>query len=167
MNNTKKLVLTAVMTALIFVTVAYILHIPIFTGGYVHIGDALIYLAACLLPMPYAIFAGVVGAGLVDAIYAPVYIISTIIAKALAVLFFTSKQDKIICTKNVLGTVFAGIVSVITYSITDVVLYLGSDFTKIWSVILINTIQPAISLVVFVIIAFALDKMNFKQNVLK
>lgn len=49
----KRLVMTAVFTALVFVTTAYILHIPIpATGGYVHIGDAVIYLAAACLPLP-------------------------------------------------------------------------------------------------------------------
>ena len=60
----KRLVMTAVFTALVFVTTAYILHIPIpATGGYVHIGDAVIYLAAACLPLPYAIFTASVGAG--------------------------------------------------------------------------------------------------------
>ncbi len=167
MNNTKKIVLSAVMAALIFVTVAYILHIPMPIGsGYIHIGDALIYLAACILPAPYAILASVIGAGLVDAISAPVYVISTVIAKAGAVLFFTSKSDKIINTQNVLGTIWAGVFGTIVYSVTDVILYYGSDFSKIWTVVPINCVQPIASAVVFIILAYALDKMNFKKRVL-
>ena len=43
------------LAALICVTTAYIFHIPFgVNGGYVHIGDSLIYLAAAFLPTPYA-----------------------------------------------------------------------------------------------------------------
>ena len=44
----------ALFAAAIAVMTAYMFHIPIPTGGYIHLGDALIYLAACLLPAPYA-----------------------------------------------------------------------------------------------------------------
>ena len=81
--------------------------------------------------------------------------------------FFTSKSEKIISVKNVLGTVWAGVFGTVVYSITDVILYYGSDFSKIWTVIPINCVQPVASAVVFVIIAFALDKRNFKKKVLK
>ena len=46
------LTITALFAAAIAVMTAYLLHIPIPTGGYIHLGDALIYLAACLLPFP-------------------------------------------------------------------------------------------------------------------
>ena len=61
-----RLVTAALFAAAIAVMTAYMLHIPIPTGGYIHIGDALIYLAACLLPAPWAMAAGAVGAGLAD-----------------------------------------------------------------------------------------------------
>ena len=45
--TTKQLTFSAVFAALIFVTTAYLFHIPTgFNGGYVHLGDAFIYLAA-------------------------------------------------------------------------------------------------------------------------
>lgn len=58
MRESKKLrllCLAALFAGAIAVTTAYLLHIPIPTGGYIHLGDALIYLAACLLPAPYAV----------------------------------------------------------------------------------------------------------------
>ena len=62
MKNSKiKLIcITGVLTALVFVVTAY-LHIPT-NNGYVHVGDGLIYLAACLLPWPYAMAVGAGGA---------------------------------------------------------------------------------------------------------
>ncbi len=46
------LVTTGLFAALIYVFTAY-LHIPS-GAGYTHAGDGLIYLAACILPTPYA-----------------------------------------------------------------------------------------------------------------
>ena len=53
-----------IFTAIVFVFTAY-LHIPSHTG-YTHVGDGFIYLAACLLPLPYAMFVGAAGALLAD-----------------------------------------------------------------------------------------------------
>ena len=53
-ENLHQLTVTALFAAAITVMTAYMLHIPIPTGGYIHLGDTLIYLAACLLPFPYA-----------------------------------------------------------------------------------------------------------------
>ena len=94
----KKMVLTSLFSALIFVFTAYI-HVP--TGaGYTHAGDGLIYLAACILPTPYAVAAGVIGGGLADGLSGfPIWIPATIVIKAITALFFTNKSDKII-TKN-------------------------------------------------------------------
>ena len=64
-NSTKHIQLicvTGLFAAMIYVLTAW-LHIP--TGaGYTHAGDGLIYLAASMLPTPYAMAAGAIGAGL-------------------------------------------------------------------------------------------------------
>jgi hypothetical protein len=52
--------IAAIFTALVFVVTAY-LHIPT-NNGYIHVGDGLIYLAACILPLPYAMAVGAGGA---------------------------------------------------------------------------------------------------------
>jgi len=58
MTKTKKITITGIMAALITIMTAYVFHIPIgVNGGYVHFGDALIYLAATVLPAPYAMAA--------------------------------------------------------------------------------------------------------------
>ena len=68
-NSTKHIQLicvTGLFAAMIYVLTAW-LHIP--TGaGYTHAGDGLIYLAASMLPTPYAMAAGAIGAGLADLI---------------------------------------------------------------------------------------------------
>lgn len=51
----KNLTLSAMFAAVIMLMILYLFHIPVgSSGGYVHFGDAFIYLAACFLPMPYA-----------------------------------------------------------------------------------------------------------------
>ena len=86
MRESKKLrllCLAALFAGAIAVTTAYLLHIPIPTGGYIHLGDALIYLAACLLPAPYAVGAAMVGAGLADLLTAPLWVVPTLLIKAM------------------------------------------------------------------------------------
>ena len=52
-QKVSRLTSTALFAALICVTTAYIFHIPFgVNGGYIHIGDSLIYLAAAFLHMP-------------------------------------------------------------------------------------------------------------------
>ena len=58
-TKTRLLALSGLFAAVIFAVTAYI-HIP--TGlGYTHAGDGIIYLAASLLPAPYAAAASAVG----------------------------------------------------------------------------------------------------------
>ena len=59
-NKVRLMCTTGIFIALVFVVTAY-LHIPT-NNGYVHVGDGLIYLAACLLPWPYAMAVGAGGA---------------------------------------------------------------------------------------------------------
>ncbi|MBR5489199.1 MAG: ECF transporter S component [Firmicutes bacterium] len=89
-NKIKLMCISGIFTALVFVVTAY-LHIPTY-NGYVHAGDGFIFLAACLLPMPYAIFVGAAGAMFADvftgyAIWAP----GSMIIKALVAMLFSCK----------------------------------------------------------------------------
>ena len=52
-DTVKRITATAVMAALTTLMTAYIFHIPVgVNGGYVHLGDTMIYLAAAFLPLP-------------------------------------------------------------------------------------------------------------------
>ena len=44
--KTRTLVSSALFAALICLTTAYFLHIPVGNGGFMHVGDTFIYLAA-------------------------------------------------------------------------------------------------------------------------
>lgn len=107
----------ALFAASITIMTAYIFHIPIPTGGYIHLGDALIYLAACLLPTPYAAAAAAIGAGLADLLTAPVWVLPTLAIKAVVVLFFTSKTERILCRRNCAAVAVAGVFSPAAYAV--------------------------------------------------
>ena len=66
--------LTGLMAAMIALMTAYICHIPVgVNGGYIHFGDSLIYIAATLLPTPYALAAAAIGGGLADLMTSPMW----------------------------------------------------------------------------------------------
>lgn len=66
MDQTKKLVMTGLMTALVTVA-TMVLPIPIpGTTGYINLGDGIIFLSVFILGWKHAAFAGGVGAGLAD-----------------------------------------------------------------------------------------------------
>ena len=66
MNKTRKLVLAALLTALVTVaTIAFQVPVPA-TKGYINLGDTVIFLAALLLGPRYGAIAGGVGSALAD-----------------------------------------------------------------------------------------------------
>ena len=159
----RNLVTAAIFAAAICVTTAYILHIPLPTGGYIHVGDALIYLAACLLPLPYAMAAGAIGGALADLLTAPMWALATFIIKAIICLPFTRKSEKILCVHNIVGMVIAGLVSPTLYAFVNVF------FTGTWDAFLpqfVGTlIQGVGSAVVFAVLAYGVDKVGLKRRV--
>jgi len=82
-RNTKTLVLTGMMTALVFIaTVAIRIPVP-FTQGYIHAGDTMIFVSAAILgPIPGMIAAGV-GSALADMMGYPQWVIPTLLIKGL------------------------------------------------------------------------------------
>ena len=163
MTKTKKHTITGIMAALITSMTAYVFHIPIgVNGGYVHFGDALIYIAAAVLPTPYALAAAAIGGGLADLLTAPMWVPATVIIKMLIVLPFTSKHAKIITKRNLIATAFAYFISGLGYFIAEYLLF------ETWSVLLVSMgqtlIQSVGSTVVFIVLGLALDKAQLKNR---
>lgn len=157
------LTMTGIMAALITIMTAYVFHIPVgMNGGYVHFGDALIYLAAALLPKPYALAAAAIGGGLADLLTAPMWTPATIIIKMLIAIAFTSKAGRIITPRNVVAAVVAYFVSGLGYFVAEYILF-GS-----WSVFFVSMSQSLIqsggSAVFFIVLGLALDKMSVKKR---
>ncbi len=157
----KYITLTGLLAALITLFTAYILHIPMgFNGGYIHLGDALIYLAAVLLPAPYAMAAGAIGGGLADLLTAPMWAPATVIIKILVVIPFTSHHSKIITKRNIVAPLIAMLISITGYYLAEVILY-GKEAAFLISVTT-NLIQGVGSAAVFYILGAALDKAGVK-----
>ena len=159
----KLLTLSGLLAAIIFILTAYI-HIPSH-NGYTHIGDAFIYLASSMLPMPYAIYASAIGACLADvlsgyAIWAP----ATIVVKIFVALLFTNKKEKIICRRNIFALFFASIITFIGYYLYEALFI--SNFVAALLGITGYLTQSVLSGVVFVILGQAFDKLNIRSKLL-
>ncbi len=162
-NNQKSITnmcLAGVLTALVFVFTAY-LHIPS-TTGYVHIGDGFIYFAACLLPLPYGLFVGAGGAVLADcltgyAVWAP----GSAVIKALLVLCFCRKSNKILCKRNWIALLPVAVVCVGGYYLYGSIL--AGNFAAPLADVPGNVMQSVCSSVLFAVLAAAADKVNLKR----
>ena len=163
LSKNRYLTMTALMAALITIMTAYICHIPVgVNGGYIHFGDSLIYLAAVLLPRPYALAAAAIGGGLADILTAPIWTPATVIIKMLIVLPFSNKSTKIVTPRNVFATVLGYFISGLSYFFAEYILF-GT-----WSVLLLSMwgslIQSGGSAIFFVIFGCALDKVHIKKR---
>ena len=159
----KPLILSALFTTMTVVLTSFI-KIPI-GNGYIHMGDSVIYLASCILPFPYAVFTAAIGGALSDTLTGYfIYIIPTIIIKTLITLPYTPKKDTILTIRNAIMTISAGMITVIGYFIAGLILYgWPGAVIEIFG----NVIQATGSAVLFIMFAAALDKIRFKQNMLK
>jgi uncharacterized repeat protein (TIGR04002 family) len=157
MKKTKALAVSALFTATVLIFTAYIFHIPIGAGGYIHFGDAFIYIAAAVLPLPYALFIGAIGGGLADVLSgAPVWAPFTVIIKPLMALCFTKKPGKILGHKqNLCAPVFAGAIGLFGYFIAEGLIY-GSFITAAASSA-VGLIQFFGSAALFYILAGVID----------
>ena len=153
--------IAGIFTAIVFVFTAY-LHIPSHTG-YTHVGDGFIYLAACMLPLPYAMFVGAGGALLADcltgyAIWAP----GSIIIKTVAVLFFSRKSARIISVRNLLALIPAWAVCIGGYYLYEALI--TGNFVAPLSGIPGYITQSVLSSILFVVAGLAMDKLNAKNT---
>ncbi len=163
MKNKRLLkIVTAAMFAALITGLTFFPKIPIPGGGYVHLGDAMIFVAASFLPLPYAMASAAIGGGLADilsgyASYAPF----TIIVKALLTVAFTYKNEKILSKRNYLAPLAGLIITPCIYFGADAILYGvgGAVPGIIW-----NVCQAAASIIVYYILGVAFDKMQIKKK---
>lgn len=164
-NTTKNLVLAALFAALTFVLTAYFFHVPVgVNGGYIHFGDSMIYLAASMLPLPYAMAAGAIGAGLSDLMSGGVmWVVPTVIIKALMAAMFSAKQDKVLGKRNALALIPAALICLVGYYLAESIIM--SNFLVGLPSAPLTLIQSAGSSALYVLLALAFDKANLKQKI--
>ena len=165
-QSIKHLTIAALFAALIAVFTAFIFHIPIKIGAntaYLHFGDAFIFIAASLLPMPYAVTAAALGGALGDLMCgAAVWMPFTFVAKALIALMFT-KKGKIINKRNIFAIFLSLIITVVIYYIAEALIY-GNWITPALSV-LGNVVQIVGSGIIYLVLGLALDKTKIKNMI--
>lgn len=168
--NTQKLryiTFTGLFAAVIYAFTAFF-HVP--TGlGYIHIGDAFIYLAGAILPAPYAMAAGAIGGGLSDALSGYVsWVPGTVIIKAVTAMCFSCKGEKIVSKRNLLGIIPAFAACVLLYMLYQGLFLSGGISSKgFWAAIInmpSNCLQSVGSAIVFVVLGLALDKSKIKER---
>ncbi|MFT8887378.1 MAG: TIGR04002 family protein [Ethanoligenens sp.] len=157
-------IITALFLALTFLVTAYLLHIPVpATGGYIHLGDTLLYLGASMLPTPFAVAAGGIGEALSDALTGSlIYALPTLIIKSCMVLCFTSRRATILCKRNLVAIFAAGGICVGGYYLTEAVLFhnLLSPILEIPG----NVVQVAASGAIYVVVGIAFDRAKMKNH---
>lgn len=165
----RNVILAGVLAAMVCMATTF-LHIPIVGGGYVHLGDTVIYLTAALLPTPYAMAAAAVGAGLADVLVAPMWAPFTVVIKAVMALAFTAKKDQFLCRRNAIAPLIAGVIGVAGYYVAEVVILWASGGVLAVSAeaallaVPYNAMQEVAGGAAFLLLAVALDRMNIKKR---
>ena len=161
--NTRLITLSAVFAAMTYALTAF-LHIPT-AKGYIHIGDAVIFIAASLLPKPYAMASAAIGAALSDALSGYwIWVPATFVIKALTALAFTSKKPKMLCARNFTALIPALVLCVGGYGLySGLVIYgsLPAGFIDAPA----NLFQTAASAAVYIALSATLDKSGIKKKI--
>lgn len=162
MKKTNMVVRTAMMMSMIMMmTIAFRVPIPA-TQGYIHLGDAMIFLAVVMLGWKYGAVAAGLGSALADllggyAIYAPITLIVKFIMAAAVGLFIQKALkkdmgDHAMAVMELLGMFIGGGLMVLGYYLAESFMY-GSFIIPLASVTM-NVLQ----FVVGAIIATALSR---------
>jgi uncharacterized repeat protein (TIGR04002 family) len=156
------IVTAGLFTALIFIMTAYFPRIPT-TKGYIHIGDAAIYLAASMLPQPAAAMSAALGGFLADSMtgymaWAPY----TLVIKACLTLAFTSRRGTIMGPRNVCAALVAFPITMGGYYLAAWVMT-GSALAPL-SEVPANAVQAAGSMGLYMLFAACMDKTGVKTR---
>ncbi|MDL2254645.1 TIGR04002 family protein [Ruminococcaceae bacterium OttesenSCG-928-I18] len=156
----KKITYTGLFAALIFLAV-YVIRVPIgANGSYIHFGDAIIYLAAVMLPLPYAMVAAAIGAGLSD-VLAPggmVWLPATLIIKPLLCLAFSRNGQGIVSKRNIAALFIGGGITIVGYALAAFFLF-GNIASSI-AELPISLVQSAGSGLLFIVLGKLLYKVT-------
>lgn len=160
MKTTKKIVLSALLAALVCVA-TMLIKVPSPLNGYLNLGDGIVLLSAWLLPFPYGAVAAGLGSALADllsgyAVYAP----ATFVIKALMALVALG-TCKLLAEKGkglparILGGVLAETVMILGYFLFEGVLY---GFVPSLVNIPANAVQGVAGIVIGVLLITLLEK---------
>jgi uncharacterized repeat protein (TIGR04002 family) len=155
-------VIAGLFTGLIFIMTAYFPRIPTMRG-YIHIGDAAIYLAASILPQPAAAISAALGGFLADAmtgymIWAPY----TLVIKACLSLAFTARNETIMGRRNFIAAMIAFPITMGGYFLAAWIM--TGDAAVALADVPGNAVQAAGSMALYLFFAGCMDKTMFKKR---
>ena len=135
-NQTRKLTAAALMAAMVYVATYIGTALPF--SGYVHLGDAAVYLSGILLGPQYGLMAAAVGSGLADGLKGwAIYIPATIVLKGVMAYCAGKARDKDLRSMIVMMSI-GGLVMVAGYYLYEVILYgtvLGPIVNIPWNIL--------------------------------
>ena len=139
-----------------------ILHVPV-GPGILHAGDAVILLAACLLPKPYAMAAGAIGGGLANWLLGLVpWAPFTIVIKASVAALFSARHEKLLTRRNMLMCLPYAIITMGGYFLANGIIYSWEAATL--QTLTWDFIQSTVSTGLFFALAAAMDRVKIKQR---
>ena len=149
-KHVKLICISAMFAALVFVA-TFLVKVPL-PIGYVHIGDGIVFLAAALLPTPYAMVAAGVGVGLADlcdgyAAYIPI----TVLIRILQVLWFSRKKP-LLSWHNIVALVVSIILCAFGYWSFEAIAMYESGLAALAGVPF-NIAQSAVGAIIYLVVA--------------
>ncbi|UQT49751.1 hypothetical protein M5E87_08770 [Flavonifractor plautii] len=111
---------------------------------------------------PYAVGAAMVGAGLADLLTAPLWVVPTLLIKAMVALLFTSRAPRLLCPRNGAALLLACLLSPAAYGLAACLLLGGVN--AFWPQFLGTLVQAVGSGAVFTVLALALDRAGGKAR---
>ena len=180
--------LSGMFAAMITVMTTFI-RIPASHNGYTHAGDSMIYLAAMVLPAPFAAAASSVGGFMADILAgAPEWAFATAIIKAINTLPFIAvryylkklgntlpfiavryylkklgRDNRIISPYSIAMLIPTSLVTIIGYFIAEGLMF-GFEASLV-TTLLTGWLQPTAGAAVFILVGGALDGIGFKSKI--
>ena len=160
-QKTKNIALAALFAALTAALTT--VHLPLPSeAGYVHFGDGMIYLAASMLPGPYALIASALGGAIADAVFGYFnWVPFTFVIKAMNAIPFVvyhhySKKHKLVSLPTIGMSIISGVITGVMYFFASWIVY-GTAAGALADVPG-SIVQAVGSTVIFILVGSILDK---------
>lgn len=161
-KNKKKLLATLIFAVIIFVV--SLITKKETPGYYISLGDAFVMLAACFLPTGFSMLAALLGCGIAAYLIAGIPgLIGVVVFRVLAACWFMDDEKKLLTSRTAIGIVMSFILFTAGgYMIEAVKL---NDYIAPLSTLYFSALGAIANVVLFLIIAFILDKFNIKGKI--
>jgi uncharacterized membrane protein len=164
--SARKLVLTGILAALVFVVTAFTkIPSPFAKDAYYHAGDSIIFLSALVLGAPVAAVVSGVGSFLSDLYLGfPVYMFATLIIKgimgAIAGYFLYVPGGRPSWGRKIIGVALAGLWMAVAYYVFEVYIIQIIDWRANIPNFLANLGQAIVGILIFLPISKPLEKLK-------